>query len=540
MNATSPADATASLRRSCYALFIVLAAGTGAGRILNAELVLEPSLHRPADRPDLPGRAWPPAPPKPMPTYSSNVRARWAAVRALVDNGTYVVGKRIELPPFENLDDATAHSVLACRLVAHGSGLLSGIGPPALAPPLPLYVDTGILFEDGWGSVDRVLHPEKKEYHSSKPPFLSTLVAGEYWLLQKLFGWTLKDQPFSVVRTVLFTFNWLPMVVALTLLAGLVERFGRSDWSRVVVMATASLGTLLHTFLTTLNNHTLAACSVVFTLVPFVAIWCDGKQQAWRYVLAGFFAAFTACNELPAAAFGLALFAMLARQDAKRTLLFFVPAALAPLATFVGTNYLAIGEIMPAYEKFGSIWYNYPGSYWARRRGIDAGRDPLDVYAFHMLLGHHGVFSLTPIFLLSLLGIAAGFGGNLRGKQTSPTAAEASAAPPQAGGFHALLLLGGLLLLVVAAFYIVYVPLVHDTRNFGGWTSGPRWTFWLVPFLLLALLPPLDRLAGSRTGRAVVYLLLTLSLLSAHYPAWNPWRHPWIYNLLENCGLIRY
>ena len=30
------------------------------------------------------------------------------------------------------------------------------------------------------------------------------------------------------------------------------------------------------------------------------------------------------------------------------------------------------------------------------------------MYAFHLLLGHHGAFSLTPIFLLSLLGDGGG------------------------------------------------------------------------------------------------------------------------------------
>jgi hypothetical protein len=401
-----------------------------------------------------------------------------------------------------------------------------------------------------------------------------------------------------VVRVILFTVNWLPMVLALLCLAALVERFGRSDWAKLVVMAAACFATFLDTFIITLNNHTLAAQCVLFSLVPFVAICCDGKNEAWRYALAGFFAAFTACCELPAAAFGGLLFLILAWHDWRRTLLFFVPAALVPLAVFVGTNYLAIGEVMPAYDKFGSIWYNYPGSYWSRRRGIDAGRDSLEVYAFHMLLGHHGLFSLSPIFLLSLLGMAGAFfrsrnltpqppslrgkGGqdltpqppslrgkgeqdltpqppslrgkgeqdltpqppSLRGKGEqeslpSPRWGEGSRVRGPAG-LRTLILLGGVLLVVVAIFYIVYVFHAHDTRNYGGWTSGPRWTFWLVPFLLLALLPPLEWLAGSRFGRAIVYVLLAFSALSANYPAWNPWRHPWLHNLLESYGVIRY
>jgi hypothetical protein len=52
-----------SLRRSAYAILIALAAGQVAGRILSAEYVLEPSLHRPADLVTDPRRPWPTTPP---------------------------------------------------------------------------------------------------------------------------------------------------------------------------------------------------------------------------------------------------------------------------------------------------------------------------------------------------------------------------------------------------------------------------------------------------------------------------------------------
>src|SRR5262249_50223812 len=121
--------------------------------------------------------------------------------------------------------------------------------------------DSGIVFEDGWGTVDKVLHPSRLEYYSSKPPLLATLVAGEYWLLKKLFGWTLTENPFEVVRVVLTTINVLPFVLYLWLLGRLVERYGSTDWGRLFVMAAACFGTLVTPFLLSFNNHTLAAAS---------------------------------------------------------------------------------------------------------------------------------------------------------------------------------------------------------------------------------------------------------------------------------------
>src|SRR5262245_16285018 len=90
---TTPGEPS-SLRRHVYLLLIVVAGGMALGRILSAHLVLEPELHRREDDPSSRGRKWPPARPRPMPTFSSNDRSRWCTVRALVDRGTYVIGTR--------------------------------------------------------------------------------------------------------------------------------------------------------------------------------------------------------------------------------------------------------------------------------------------------------------------------------------------------------------------------------------------------------------------------------------------------------------
>ena len=89
---------------------------------------------------------------------------------------------------------------------------------------------------------------------------------------------------------------------------------------------------------------------------------------------------------------------------------------------------------------------------------------------------------------------------------------------------------------VVFAFYLTRT----QSYNYGGNTSGPRWLFWLIPLWLLAMPPAADRLAGSRAGRLLCAVLLGFSVLSVFYPAANPWRHPWILNLMEYTGTIRY
>jgi hypothetical protein len=536
MNPAAP-----SLPRRClYALLIVVAAAGIAGRLGSVSLVLEPELHTMRRGPQDNRRQWPATRPRPMPTFSSNDRSRWATVRALVDGDPetgergYAVGRRDR----KNIL-LSAVTPLAAR-DAPSAALLSAAG---------YYVrtqksDRGIIFEDGYQSVDKVLHPQKLEFYSTKPQLLSTLVAGLYWLLQRLTGWTLAHDPFEVVRTLLFLVNVLPMVLYLALLARLVERYGTTDWGRLFVMTAACFATLMTPFAITLNNHTVATCSVVFALYPALAIW-RGEDAAWRYLVAGFFASFAVCNELPALAFAGLLFLVLLWRRPARTLLLFVPAGLVPLAALATTTYLATGQVRPTYSEFGGPWYEYEGSHWRKpaegekRTGIDWAHlhESQSAYAFNVLLGHHGLFSLSPIWLFAFLGMATAV-FRWRSLRVPPTAVQDDAAIGSSPTSE-WILIGGMTLvltLVVLAFYLFF----SGSYNYSGWSNGLRWLMWLSPLWLLTMVPVTDWLAGRPWGRWLALAFLAATVFAVNYRLWNPWRHPWLYDLAETQRWITY
>jgi hypothetical protein len=81
------------------------------------------------------------------------------------------------------------------------------------------------------------------------------------------------------------------------------------------------------------------------------------------------------------------------------------------------------------------------------------------------------------------------------------------------------------------AFYLGVVG--PGDRNYGGMTSGLRWMFWLIPMGLVLMLPGADLAARRGWSRAAALVLLALSALSASYPTWNPWTHPWLYNFMD-------
>ena len=501
---------TDAVRRWAYGLIIAAAVAMAAGRIGSATLVYEPNQPR----------TWPAAKPRAMPTFGSNDRSRWATVRALVDDGTYAVGKRdVKIVAVSAVAGIASPDPLQ-SVVAAQAGYAVRTGPAA---------NTGIIFEDGWQSVDKVLHPDTLDYYSSKPPLLSTLVAGLYWLLQRLFGWTLAEQPAWVVRTILLLINALPFGVYLWLLSRLGDRYGRTDEGRLYLVVAAAFATLVLPFLITFNNHTVGTFCVLFAWYSLLRVWrrADGGRFV-DYVSAGLFASFAVINELPALAFAAAVFVLMFWRDPGRTLLGFVPPALVVTAGFFVTNHAAIGQWEPAYSEFGSEWYEYEGSHWRKppegqkKTGIDWAwqHESRATYALHVLVGHHGLFSLTPIWLLSLVAMVA---GALRWRPTS------GPAPP--GELPWFVQPVGLALtVVVVGFYL------FKSDNYGGWTNGLRWLMWLTPIWLTCLLPVVDRLAAVRWGRWLAVALLAASVFSAHYQPWNPWRHPWLYDLMIELG----
>jgi hypothetical protein len=506
------------LRRSAYLLLTTVAVAIAVAKVVGAENLFEPSRFTPpaggysASPPD-PPRHWPATRPDPSPMFSSNDKSRWATVRSLVDDGTYVIGKR-------RFPDG---------------------GNPKV------YRDEGIIAEPQYRSLDviqRPLGPDdagrsvEKEYYSTKPPLYATILAGEYWLLKKAFGWSIVKDRWLVIPAILLTVNVLPFAIYLLLLARLIDATGKTDFGRLLAFTTACLGTFLITFSGTLSNHLPATFCVLFAIYPVVKAMLESRELTLReHAVCGFFAAFAATFDLPALALLAALGLPLLLANSRRTLFGFVPAALIPVAAYFITNQAALGEFLPAYEKFGGPWYNFEGSHWAKRgtplgKGIDFNDEPTTIYAFHLLFGHHGWFSLTPVFLLAfgtLIGLAFRSAADVK-NLIKGSGGSSPFTPP----LFALMTLA--LSATVFGFYLTRT----NSYNYGGFTSGPRWLFWLIPLWLLAVPAAGDRLGASRGGRLLCVLLLGFAVLAAFYPAANPWRYPWIQQFLEFRGWLKY
>ena len=163
-------------------------------------------------------------------------------------------------------------------------------------------------------------------------------------------------------------------------------------------------------FANTLNNHSLGVVLTLMAVYPLM----HGTNivSAWtrrNLFLSGLSAAMLFTLELPGLALLLGLAGMIAWVSGKRVGWYLAGASL-PLIAMAVSMIAATGELIPAYAKFGGPWYEYPGSHWMKlsnpnARGIDFAKEPKWLYGFQLLFGHHGIFSLTPVWLLGGIGM---------------------------------------------------------------------------------------------------------------------------------------
>ena len=176
---------------------------------------------------------------------------------------------------------------------------------------------------------------------------------------------------------------------------------------------------------------------------------------------------------------------------------------------------------MPFYSSYGSDKYRYEHegipSYWSNPQGLDRNLDSLLMYALHCTIGHHGLLSLTPVWLLTLVGW-------FRWRRW-PECRQ-----------RTMLLVGAGLTAAVLGFYLTRT----QNYNYGGNSVALRWMLWLTPLWLIAMIPVFDTWGSRRGFQWFATGLLAVSVASACLPGSNPWQHPWLFSLMQHWGWINY
>jgi hypothetical protein len=163
-------------------------------------------------------------------------------------------------------------------------------------------------------------------------------------------------------------------------------------------------------------------------------------------------------------------------------------------------------------------WYDYPKSYWTTpRKGVDRGEESRLRYLFHTTIGHYGLFSLTPIWILMPIGLVM----RIRESQ---------------GRYRFLLAVAIVSVSLICYAFYLSRPLID--RNYGGVSSSFRWLLWFTPLWIWGMMPALSKAMTSKILRYFVLAALVASIFSASTALDNPWQHPWIYQYAKFLGWI--
>lgn len=346
-------------------------------------------------------------------------------------------------------------------------------------------------------SIDHVMI--NGQIYSSKPPSYPALMAAEAWPLKKITGWQVYPHRRDFLRFLTLLNQVLPYALLLITALFFMQRFVQDRFVLAWMILALSFGSLAYGYAVTINNHTVAA---ILFFVSFALIYGveEGERGRASAFWAGLMASFAATNELPGLVF-VALFGLLLLRTRRwGTVAMYAAGVAIPLAFTAWAYYQITGSIQPTYMQGGL--YRYEGSYWQNPEGLDVLRDPWPVYLFHSLLGHHGLFSMSPVLLLGLIGGIHILRTNWKGLR---------------------LHVAGLLLCMA----IVIVFIVRSTHNYGGYCIGLRWFIPFSPLLMVMALPIVQNLANRKVyGRIVLVVLLALSI-------------PWVYQALSTEAFVR-
>jgi len=330
-------------------------------------------------------------------------------------------------------------------------------------------------------SIDAVMVNNKM--YSSKPPIYPMLMAAESFLLKCLTGWDFYSHRKEFIRYLTLLNQVIPYMIVLILSLAMVSWYFPDRRTLVFLLLFMTAASLPYAYSVTINNHSIAATSffIVFYLV-WVIIY-QKKRKLIYYALTGLLAGLGASTDLPGLIFALMALGALYLTDAKK-------ASLAALFVFI---FLALtawvywkitGSIKPIYMQ-GSL-YHYTNSYWQEREAFDLLKENKLQYLFHITFGHHGLFSLTPVLLLSLWSL-----------------------------FRSIIKrdweLWPILIAFASGALLIFIFVLFRTSNYGGYAIGMRWFVLFMPILLFASAPLIHFFSQKNWG---LFLLIFAILWS--------------------------
>lgn len=294
--------------------------------------------------------------------FDANDTSRIATIESLVERGTF----NIENTEFVNFENITDKFYLNCS--EH------------------LYNNCG-------------------KYYSEKPPVLSFIGAGVYFILNKVFGlrfYNMQDS-YSYYLLTLFTAGISSLVLifffykSLTLI-NIKEKF------RILLTVSLAFGTVFLFYSGIFSNHVVSASFLFISFYFLLKIKFEkSKNLKADFFLSGLFVSFATTIEYVAGIFMLLFFlSILLNKKIRKFIIYFGAGCLIPLIPHFILNYIVTGSLKPAYMICDAM--AYPSSIYPKIHKYNEIYGPTKLESvFYILFGKQGLFSNNPVLIIPFI-----------------------------------------------------------------------------------------------------------------------------------------
>lgn len=340
--------------------------------------------------------------------------------------------------------------------------------------------------------------------YSSKPPNYPLLMAGQAKLMRWVSGNNFYTHFKGYLRMLTLVNQVIPYAIALIIALLFAREFTNNRWTINYLILALSIGSLPFGYAVAINNHTLSAILFFIAFyLTYLAVYKDVKSIL-LYLCIGLLSGFAASIDLPGLAFVAFFMVMLLYKNPKLAVVAVI-GVLIPVGLSASIFYYIAGSVKPFYMQ-GHL-YKYVGSYWNEAQGFDAISESKWAYLFNITLGHHGLFSITPVLLLSLISFGLAF---TRKK------------------YFVKAFTWGIFICSMAVFAFVMIK----TSNYGGYCIGLRWFILFMPMWVFVALPVIERWQKNIGGKIALVGLLIFSIPAvAQSLFWDPYIRGWFERL---------
>jgi hypothetical protein len=340
-------------------------------------------------------------------------------------------------------------------------------------------------------TIDKYLY--QGHFYSDKPPILS-IYGSFFYALLKIVGISFSN------RYSLTIFLLTILVVGGATAIGMVYFYKtlkfleiQENWIDVLLIIAGS-GTLLLPYSTVFNNHVVSASLLIAGFYYLLRV-----KESIRYsLLSGMLITLAGSIDVVAFSFIPFLAVSLFNKPLKSKIVFSLACALV-LVIYCQLNLYTSGSLRPP-SMNQSLW-EYPGSAFDRTNlsGLAYHSDfsALLNYAFHMIVGHRGLISYTPILVFSIFGFVKIFQNKeLKYRQEY------------------------LLIFLASSTYVLMYIL--RSNNYSGSAYGVRWYANLMFLLCLPLAQISENIKSSKMLKQAFMLVGCMSIIISFVGINNP------------------